>query len=70
MLDAPTNGMITCSDGQPANPDETCTATCNTGYKLENDDGTRMCMSDGVWSGTDANCTRGNVHVQLTLLTY
>ncbi|XP_065904304.1 receptor-type tyrosine-protein phosphatase delta-like isoform X2 [Dysidea avara] len=58
VLGTPANGMITCSDDQPANPDETCTATCNTGYKLENDDSTRMCMSDGMWSGTEAICTR------------
>ena len=56
-LTAPTNGMISCSlvgDGV-ADPGESCTFTCNTGYELMGS-GTRTCGNDGSWSGSVATC--------------
>ena len=58
-LTTPTNGMISCSLGDGvADPGETCTFACNTGYEL-NGSGTRSCQNNGIWSGNDATCSRG-----------
>ena len=53
------NGMINCSLGDDGVPsyEDTCSFTCNTGYKLTGSD-TRTCQSDGSWSGSDAVCSR------------
>ena len=49
----PNNGMISCSlGGDGANPEETCTVTCNTGYE---GGGVRTCQNDGSWS-SEAIC--------------
>ena len=59
-LSKPNNGMISCSlgdDGVPSHED-TCSFICNTGYKLIGSD-TRICQSNGSWSGSDAMCNRG-----------
>ena len=54
------NVMITCTKGDDGllSYEDTCNVTCNTGYTLTGSD-TRMCQSDGSWSGTDARCERG-----------
>jgi len=59
-LTDPNNGVMTCSlgdDGVPSYKD-TCSFTCNTGYKLTGSD-TRTCQSDGSWSGSEVMCSRG-----------
>ena len=37
---------------------DTCSFTCNTGYELTDSD-TRICQSNGSWSGNDDVCRRG-----------
>ena len=62
-LSAPANGEITsCSSGRVGvgYEKDTCSFTCNTGYKLTGSD-TRTCQSDGSWNGSDAVCRRGNL---------
>ena len=59
-LTDPNNGNINCSlrdNGAPSYED-TCSFTCNTGYELTGSD-TRICQSDGSWSGSDDVCRRG-----------
>ena len=58
-LPDPSNGMISCSLGDDAVPsyEDTCSFTCNTGYELTSND-TRICQSDGRWSGSDIVCGR------------
>ena len=59
-LNDPNNGTITCSlgyDGVPSYEDN-CSFTCNTGYQLTGSD-TRICQSNGSWSGNEAICSRG-----------
>ena len=60
-LTDPNNGVINCSLGDDEVPsyEDTCYFTCNTGYKLTDND-TRICQSDGSWSGSDAVCRQGN----------
>ena len=58
-LTDPNNGVMTCSlgdDGVPSYKD-TCSFTCNTGYELTVSD-TRICQSNGSWSGNDDVCRR------------
>ena len=52
----PIDGSKSCSlrDGI-ANPGETCSFTCNSGYQLIGSD-TRTCQNDGSWNGNDAMC--------------
>ena len=38
--------------------EDICSFTCNTGYELSDRD-TRICQSNGNWSGNNATCTRG-----------
>jgi len=56
------NGMASCSSGDNSFVDvgETCTVTCDTGYMLVGT-ATRTCQSDGMLSGTEAMCSRGNI---------
>ena len=60
-LTNPNNGMISCSLGDDGVPsyEDTCSLTCNTGYELTGSD-TRICQSDGSWSGSNAMCSRGS----------
>ena len=60
FLTDPNNGMINCSLGNDgvSSYEDTCSFTCNTGYELTGSD-TRICQSDGSWSGTDDICRRG-----------
>ena len=60
-LSDPDNGIISCSMGDDGLPsyEDTCSFTCNTGYELTASDNTRICQSDGSWSGTDTVCRRG-----------
>ena len=59
-LTNPTNGVINCSLGENEVPsyEDTCSFTCNTGYELTGSD-TRICQSDGSWSGSDDVCRSG-----------
>ena len=59
-LTNPNNGMINCSLGDDGFPsyEDTCSFTCNTGYKITGSD-TRTCQSDENWSGTKVMCRRG-----------
>ena len=52
--------MISCSLGDDGVPsyEDTCSFTCNSGYKLTGN-ATRICQSDGSWSGSDDICRRG-----------
>ena len=52
--------MINCSLGDDKVPsyEDTCSFTCNTGYKLTGRD-TRTCQSNGSWSGIDSMCKNG-----------
>ena len=60
MLDNPADGNINCSLGDDKIPthEDTCSFTCDTGYELTGND-IRTCESDGNWSGTEINCTKG-----------
>ena len=59
-LTDPSNGVINCSLGDDGVPsyEDTCSYTCNTGYKLTGSD-TRSCQSNGSWSGSDDVCEIG-----------
>ena len=58
-LTNPDNGVINCSLGDDGpSYEDTCSFTCNTGYKLTGND-TRICQSDRNWSGTDSVCDKG-----------
>jgi len=54
------NGKIDCSLGDDGVPsyEDTCSFTCNSGYELTGND-TRMCQSDGNWTGTNVACRKG-----------
>ena len=55
----PNNGAIACSLGDDGVPsyEDTCSFTCNTGYELTGSE-TRICQSDGSWSGSETLCRR------------
>ena len=57
----PANGKALCSSGRAGigYEGDTCSFTCNTGYELTGS-GTRTCQSDGIWSGTDDVCRKGD----------
>ncbi|XP_065899237.1 uncharacterized protein [Dysidea avara] len=50
---------MTCSPGDDGvlSYEDTCSFTCNTGYKLSGSD-SRTCQSDGSWSGNETMCSR------------
>ena len=54
------NGKVDCSLGDFGIPSygDTCSFTCNDGYELTGND-TRICQSNGTWSGSDSVCRRG-----------
>ena len=54
------NGKLFCLLGndEVLSYEDTCNFTCNTGYELTGND-TRICQSDGRWSGSDVVCRRG-----------
>ena len=58
----PGNGTMNCALGDDKAPsyDDTCSFTCNTGHELTGSD-TRICQSDGRWSGTDSVCSKGKL---------
>ena len=58
MLNEPMSGTINCSLGDDEVPsyEDICTYACNTGYELISNK-TRMCQSDGSWSGSPVSCT-------------
>ena len=59
-LSTPASGMMFCSSGRVGVSYEghICGFTCNIGHELTGSD-TRICQSDGSWSGTDSVCSRG-----------
>ena len=59
-LSIPDNGNVSCSSGKVGvgYTGDTCSFTCNTGYELTDSD-TRICQSDGSWSGSNSVCRRG-----------
>ena len=71
MLTNPMNGMVKCSLGDDGvlSYDDTCTATCDTGYMLTGD-GMRTCQSDGMFNGIEAMCSRGKLYTYFTLCKY
>ena len=52
------NGNVSCSLGDDGvlSYQDTCNVTCDTGYTLNGSD-TRICLSNGSWSGMDGICT-------------
>lgn len=62
--------MITCSLGGDgvANPGDTCSFSCNTGYKLTGSV-VRTCQNDGNWSGSDSMCSIGEYIAYWTIAT-
>jgi len=68
-LISPNYGNISCSledDGVPSYED-TCSFTCNTGYKLTGSD-TRTCQSNGSWNGSTTMCIEGMFPYNIVLL--
>ena len=65
------NGTINCSLGDDGVPsyEDTCSFTCNTGYELT-DSGTRICQSDGSWSGSNSMCRMGKLHIRIARFSY
>ena len=65
----PMNGMIDCSLGDDVvlSYEDTCTATCDTGYMLTGD-AMRTCQSDRMFSGIEAVCNRGKLYTCFTLI--
>ena len=57
------NGNINCTSGDDGvlNYEDTCDVTCNTGYALTGS-ATRMCLSNGSWSGLGSSCSRGKFY--------
>ena len=53
LLMNPDNGMVETPQGTTFGQE--ATYTCNSTYDLVGD-GTRTCLADGVWSGTDPTC--------------
>ena len=66
-LTTPANGMISCPPGDNGvlTVGETCTATCDTGYQVQDGDVVRTCDSEGSWSGSDVVCTIGMLILSL-----
>ena len=54
------NGNVTCSFGDDGvySYEDTCDVICNSGYTLAGSS-TKMCLSNGSWSGMDTVCERG-----------
>ncbi|XP_035681594.1 E-selectin-like [Branchiostoma floridae] len=57
-LSRPTNGRMSCDNGSSFRHPETCTFTCNHGYRLTTGSNSisRTCRADGTWSGSTARC--------------
>ena len=53
------NGTITCSQSNTGIYfyQDMCNFACNSGYTLNGSD-TRMCLSNGSWSGIDVVCMK------------
>ena len=60
QLSDPSNGMMDCllEDDEVPSYEDTCSFTCNTGYKLTGSE-SRTCQNDGTWSGNVTMCSRG-----------
>ena len=63
-LGQPSNGMISCMFGDDgvASYQDTCRSNCAEGYHFSGS-ASRICQSDGTWSGSSAACQRGKVTV-------
>ena len=60
--------MMDCilGDEDIANPGESCTFSCDTGYMLR-DSNIRTCQNDRSWSGSETTCVRGMLYFELGL---
>ena len=69
VLTAPDNGDVDCSlgDDGEANPGDTCTFKCNTGFGIEDGSISRTCQIDGTWSGRRTECGRGECYYVLQM---
>jgi len=58
--------MINCSLGDDGVPsyEDTCSFTCSNGYQLTGSN-TRVCQSNGSWSGSDTVCRRGIYYIYM-----
>ncbi|XP_066294198.1 P-selectin-like isoform X3 [Branchiostoma lanceolatum] len=56
-LAGPTNGGMSCNRGHSFRYPETCSFSCNSGYRLTSGSISRTCGADGTWSGSAAGCT-------------
>ncbi|XP_077979369.1 CUB and sushi domain-containing protein 1-like isoform X2 [Glandiceps talaboti] len=54
-LTAPTNGYLSCSGSKPGS---NCHYRCDHGYHISYGSTTRVCSSEGEWSGTPAICEK------------
>ena len=63
----PLNGVLSCSLGDDRVPsyEDTCSFTCNTGYKLTGSDN-RTCQSNGNWSGSEVMCRELGIQNHIT----
>ena len=70
ILSTPSNGGMSCSSGRVGvgYEGDTCSFTCITGYTLTGSD-TRMCQSNGSWSGNDTVCRKGTI-ISITIKKY
>jgi len=50
--------ICSLGDDRVLSYEDTCSFTCNTGYELTGSD-TRICQSDGSWSGSNIKCNAG-----------
>ena len=62
-LSGPNGRNVDCSLGDDGVPsfEDTCSINCATGYELTGND-TRVCQSDGSWSGINNVCRRSMYH--------
>ncbi|XP_065903516.1 CUB and sushi domain-containing protein 1-like isoform X2 [Dysidea avara] len=59
ILSTPSNGGMSCSSGRVGvgYEGDTCSFTCNTGYKLTGSGKSTTCQRNGSWSGNHIVCT-------------
>ena len=64
----PEHGIMNCSLGDDGVPsyEDICSYTCDASYELIGND-TRICQSDGSWSGNDVECRNrtGNLRASI-----
>ena len=65
ILSTPSNGGMSCSSGRVGvgYEGDTCSFTCNTGYKLTGSGKSTTCQRNGSWSGNHIVCTGRFIYV-------